>query len=332
MIRDLYSLPKVDLHVHLEGSIRPATLSDLADRYGVTKPQALSRDRWAFANFSDFIEQYVWSCECLRAPEDFVRIAREFCEDEARQGTRYAEVTFTIASHAVRYADDWDMPIEAVLEGFKAGEETTGVRCRLVLDHARGFPMELADATLEAALRHQDGVVALGLGADERFPPEPYGPVFQRALGAGLHSVPHAGEAAGPASVWGALRSLGAERIGHGVRALEDPLLVAELRDRQVPLEVCVTSNVETAVVPSLGQHPLRQLLDAGLVVTLNSDDPAMFNSPLLGEYELARETFSMTDEELSAIALAGVRASFMESESKVRLEAEIDEWLQDDE
>jgi adenosine deaminase len=317
--------------VHLEGSIRPATLLELAERYGAAAPAALRRGRWTFADFADFIAQYAWSCECLRVPDDFVRIGREFCEDAADEGVRYAEVTFTIASHAVRYAGDWDTPIEAVLEGFRLGRAATGVTCRLVLDHDRGFPIELADATLEAALRHRDGVVALGLGADERHPPEPYGPVFQRALAAGLHSVPHAGEAAGPASIWGALRTLGAERIGHGIRALEDPLLVAELKDRQVPLEVCLTSNVRTAVVPSIARHPLRQLLAAGLVVTLNSDDPAMFDSPLLGEYELARNAFAMTDEELAQVAIAGVRASFMEVPSKVQLAAQIDEWLHTD-
>jgi adenosine deaminase len=271
----------------------------------------------------------VFVCRCLQDEEDFARIAYELCADEAAQGVRYAEVTFTPALHALRLEGRWDMPLGAVVEGFARGERDFGIRCRLVLDHARTLPVEMADQTLRAAIRHRDdGVVALGLAGDEAFAPELFARVFSEAVDAGLHSVPHAGEMAGPASIRGAIRALHAERIGHGIRILEDPDLVVEARHRGIALEVCPTSNVATGAVYSLAEHPLPRLLAAGLTVTLNSDDPAMFSSPLAGEYEIARHQFGMDDPALAAIALAGVRASFLDDDSKHKLEADIDAWL----
>ncbi len=328
--RDLLSLPKTDLHVHLEGSIRPATVVELSERHGTPLPRGLRDGRWSFDDFDDFIDNYMVMLQCLVTADDFRRIAYEFCEDEASQGTRYAEVTFSVALHGPRLGS-WDQPVEWVLEGLADGEADFGLRSQLVLDIVRNLPVGLADPTVNTALRHRDaGVVALGLGGDEaRFPPELFSSSFSRALDQGLRSVPHAGEAAGPVSIRGALGDLGADRLGHGFRALEDDDLLASVREREIPLEVCPTSNVFTGIVPSLAEHPFPQLLEAGLVVTLNSDDPAMFHSPLLDEYAAARKVFGLSDETLAAIARAGVDASFMPETDKVVLRAEIAAWLE---
>ena len=328
-IRDLAFLPKTDLHVHLEGSIRVATLAGLAARHGASLPPGLRDGRYSFSSFVDFVSQYGFACACLQDAADFRRVAYEFCEDEAASGVRYAEVTFTVASHALRFGGDWDMPVASVLEGLADGERDFGMRARLVLDHVRGFPVELAEQTVDAGLRFAgDGVVAMGLGGNEIHPPEPFAAPFRRAVDHGLHSVPHAGEAAGAASIQGALDALAAERLGHGIRVLDDSALTARVRDAAIPLEVCPSSNVATGIVPSWARHPLPRLLEAGLVVTLNSDDPAMFHSPLLGEYEAARSVFGLDDAALAAIARNGVRASFLPAGDKASLEAAIDGWL----
>jgi adenosine deaminase len=328
-VRPLRDLPKTDLHVHLEGSIRPATLLDLAAKNGVSPPGCLREGQFHFRDFDDFIAQYETVEPCLADPSDFSRIAHEFCEDEAAQGVRYCEVTFTVPGHGQRFGD-WDAPVAAVLEGLWAGGTDFGMGFGLVLDVVRGFSLEVAQRTLDVALRHrQSGVVALGLaGLEAGNPPERFAAVFRQAKDARLHAVPHAGEVAGPESIWGALQSLGAERIGHGIRALEDPSLVAELRARAIPLEVCVSSNVRTGVVPSIATHPLPKLLEAGLTVTLNSDDLSMFSSPLAGEYELAREVFHLSDDELADIARNGIRASFADDATKTTLLMAVDSWL----
>jgi adenosine deaminase len=323
--RDLRALPKVHLHVHLEGTIRPSTLLAIAHRHGAQPPGE------TFANLASFFVNYQRVRECLHDPEDFQRIAYELCQDEAAQGVRYAEVTFSPAFHGLRLGD-WDMPIQSILEGFLEGAQAFGIRCRLVLDHSRRRPLELAEKTLELALRYRDsGVIGLGLGGPEAdYPPQPYARVFEKAVDGGLHSVPHAGEEAGPASIRGALDALRAERLGHGVRVLEDADLVAEVRERRVPLEVCPSINVLTGIFPSVQEHPLPRLLGEGLVVTLNADVPAMTASPLGREYELARETFNLTDETLSSIARAGVQAAFLPDADRADLHAEIDAWLTD--
>ncbi len=327
--RPLEGLPKTHLHVHLEGAIRPATLADIADRHGATPPESVRDGRYAFVDLAGFFADYQRVRECLREPADFRRIAFELCQDEAAQGVRYAEVTFTPAFHALRLGD-WDMPVAAVLDGFAAGEADFGIRCRLILDHSRRRPYELAQRTLELAIHYRErGVVGFGLGGPEHgYPPEPYAPLFERAVDAGLHSVPHAGEAAGPSSIRGALQALRAERLGHGVRILEDTELVAEVRERGIPLEVCPSINIATGLYPSTPEHPLPRLLEAGLVVTLNADVPAMIATSVAREYVLAREVFGLDDHRLAAIARAGARAAFMEASARAALEEAIEAWL----
>jgi adenosine deaminase len=325
---DLRALPKVDLHVHLEGAMRPATVVELADRYGVDLPEGLRDGRYEFRDFRHFIDEWLAGLACLREPEDFRRIANEFCEDEAAQGVRYAEVSFSLPDHRGRVRD-WDETLTAVLEGLAEGERRSDIVCRVYVDVVRGIDMAYSRRAMEVAAAHLgEGVIGIGLGGEERFPPEPYTEIFREGRARGLRSIPHAGETEGPPSIRGALDALGAERIGHGIRVLEDPALVEVMREREIGLDVCPTSNLMTRSVPSLDGHPLPAMLDAGLRCTLASDDPSMFHSFLCGEYEICRRAFGFDDRRLAELARSGVRASFADPDMKVSLEAGIDAWL----
>jgi adenosine deaminase len=307
-VRDLFALPKVDLHVHLESTVRgPA-------------PEP-------FRDFLDFFDKNQVVRDALRTPADFRRIAYAMCEDLAADGVRYAEVSFSAAAHGERLGA-LEMPLVAVLDGLTAGGAAFGVAWRLLLDTSRRRSVARAAATVDLARRFADaGVVAVGLAGDEAHPAAPFRAVFATAHDAGLHVVHHAGEAAGPASIREALDG-GTERLGHGIRVLDDADLVAEVRERAVPLEVCPSSNVALGLAPSFAAHPLPLLRDAGLVVTLNTDIPAMVGTTLTTEYERARAAFGWSDAELAAIALAGVDASFAPDPLKAALRADIAGWL----
>ncbi len=320
-------LPKVELHVHLEGAIRPATLLRLARRNGVPLPAqdvAGLRDFYRFRNFEHFIEVYLTITGCLRTPDDYRLIAYEFGADCARQNIRYAEVTFTILTNTRLTGLPW----QAILHGLNAGREQAraefGLDWRWVFDIVRDQP-ETQDEVVEIALAARDqGVVALGLGGSEaQFPPELFERAFERARQAGLARVPHSGEMAGPPSIWASLRRLHADRLGHGVRCIEDPALVAYLVEHQVPLEVCPTSNVRLGVYPDYDLHPLRRLWDAGLLLTLNSDDPPLFGADLHHEYQVLVDHFDFTVDELKRISLNGLRVSFLPETTRRKLEAE---------
>jgi adenosine deaminase len=327
-MRDLTALPKVDLHAHFQGSVRLATLRELVAQTGRDLPPSLVGDRYEWKDFFDFLTQYGVVAGAVMAGNAYHRVAMEICEDYAAQGVPYAEVTLSLTGQSIS-SGDMDGPLVAALEGFEAGREAFGTECRLIVDHPRGFPIEYADQLLDAALRHRDrGVVALGLAGPEAQSGAPVAEVFHRARAEGLHSVPHAGEATSAASIREALDMLMPERIGHGIRAIEDEALMAELRDLAIPLEVCPTSNVVLGNVASFDEHPLLRLIDAGVTVTLNSDDPAMFHSNLLEEYEVARTVFGLSDESIAGLARAGVRASFASDTLKQEMEAGIDNWL----
>jgi adenosine deaminase len=312
-VRDLRLLPKAHLHTHLESTVRPGTIRDLGGEPPV-------QDR-PFTSFREFADQRAAVRALLVDRQHFRRIAEEFCQDEAAQGVRYAEVTFTAAAHGERLGDP-DMPLDAVTEGLAAGAERYGIQTRVILDHSRRRPVERLRRTLDLAIRHPQ-VIAIGLAGDDSYPAAPFAEVFLAAREQGLHVVHHAGEAAGPASIWEALLVGQAERIGHGIRALEDPHLVAELRARRVPLEVCPYSNVLLGLVPSLAEHPLPRLAEAGLTVTLNTDG----ETQLAAEYQRAREIFGYSDTVLASFARNSVAASFAPAELKTQINTEIDQW-----
>lgn len=328
-MRDLRELPKAELHVHLEGSIRISTLRELADRDGGTLPHGLRPDdAWRFDGFLDFIDNYIEACALLARPGDFRRVAEEFCHDLAAQGVRYAEAVFSPSNHAARL-DDWYGPIEAALDGLEAGRLATGVEVRLCPDLVRDNGVEEAERTLEVALKFAGrGVVALNAAGSERAPVAAFAPMFRAAKDAGLGSVPHAGEWAGPANVWETLELYAPDRIGHGVRAVEDPRLVEELAARRIPLEVSPVSNVATGVYPSLAEHPFPRLRADGVTVTLNSDDPSMFGTWLGGVYGAARQAWGLPDEDLAKIAGAGIEASFADGSTKRSMLRGVADWL----
>jgi adenosine deaminase len=326
-MRDLSTLPKANIHVHLENAVRPATLREIASRHAIALPDHLSGDRCVVADFGDFFVQNAAARACLIDAEDFRRVAYEFCEDESAQGVRYAEVTFTAAAHGERTGNG-DEPLAAVVDGLDAGRAAFGIECRLILDHSRRRPVERAWRTLDLALDHRDVVVALGLSGDDGHPAEPFRDVFDAAKTAELGSVPHAGESAGPECIREALSLLHADRIGHGISAAGDPAVLSELRDAAVPLEICPSSNVALGLVPSLEAHPLPRLLEAGLTVTLNTDIPSMTGVSITAEYENVRAAFGLDDSTLAALATAGVDASFAPTPLKQCLRQDIDDWL----
>jgi adenosine deaminase len=331
-MRDLTTLPKAELHVHLEGGMRVATLRELADRDGLPLPTGLGDDDvWRFDDELDFIDQYVAACAVLRRLEDFERLGREVATDLAAQGVRYAEAVFSPSNHAERMGEDWQGPIEAVLDGLAAAERETGIVVRLTPDIVRDLGLEQAERVLEVALAFAGrGVIALNAAGSERAEVGIFAPMFRRAKEAGLRSVPHAGEWAGPANVRATLDAYEPDRIGHGVRSVDDASLVRELADTGIPLEVCPVSNVRTGVYPSLAAHPFDALRRAGVVVTLNSDDPPMFGAWLADVYRAARDTWGYDDRTMAEIARTGVAASFAEPERKESIQAEIDAWLRD--
>ena len=308
-MRDLAALPKAHLHVHLESTIRPATLAELG----------FASDTTEFDGFRSFADHNSLVRQCLQRPEHFTRIAAEFSEDQRAQGVRYGEVTFTAAAHGERLGD-LEMPLDAVLDGL--GPEFT-----VILDHSRRRSPERFANTLDLARKH-DRVVAIGMAGEERHPLAPFAELLDAARDAGVRLVHHAGEDAGPASIVEALDLGHAARIGHGIRCLESPELVARLRDEAVPLEVCPSSNVGLGLVPSWPAHPLPRLVDAGLLVTVNTDVPASVGTDLVTEYQRVREVFGYDDAALATLARAGVDASFAPDATKAPLLAAIDDWL----
>ncbi len=265
-----------------------------------------------FAGFGAFAEHNAAVRSCLRTAAD---------------GVWYVELTFTAAAHGARLGAG-DLPLEGVLAGLRAGRRDAGVAVRLVLDHSRRRPVPWAAETVRLATAHPEVVVGFGVAGDEAAPLAPYAPVVAVAAEAGLHLVHHAGETAGAASVREALGIGRAERIGHGFRSLEDPELVAELRDRRVSLEVCPSSNVALGLVPSLPEHPLPALVDAGLVVTLNTDIPSVTGRSLSAEYAAVRSTFGASDAELAGFAAAAVDAGYAPDDLKNELRAATAAWL----
>lgn len=333
----LRAAPKAELHVHLEGSIRPGTLLTLA-RQNLTELPADSveglREWFVFRDFPHFIQVYGVITNCLRAAEDFELIAYEFGAEMARQNVRYAEVTFSPAAH-IHHGVSQDAYFGGLTRGRRRAREEFGVEIRWVFDIVRSVnDRDLLERYAEQATNvaiegMSDGVVALGLGGMELgYPAEWFERWFDLARAAGLHSTPHAGEHVGPEGVWGALRALGAERIGHGVRAVEDPALVDHLAASRIPLEISPTSNIRLGVYPSLAEHPLRRLHEAGVPVTVNSDDPPLFNTTLNDEVVTLVDPFGFDLETIDEIVLNGVRCSFLPDERKRKLEEEFREEM----
>jgi adenosine deaminase len=321
-------MPKVELHVHLEGSVRPETLLTLARRNGVALPADTVegvRQWYTFTGFPHFVNVYLTISDCMKTLDDIELVAREFLIGQAAQNIVHSEVTFTPFTHTQRKGLPIDAQIEAINRARAWGETELGVSMCLITDIAREVSPEDGLHTADAAIRlHRRGVDALGLGGYEvGNPPEKHAAAFERAHHAGVPCILHAGETEGPASIRGALRIGYSQRIGHGVRCLEDAALMDELRDKQIPLEVCPSSNVCLGVFPRMTDHPLLRLIEAGLYVTLNSDDPPMFNTTLTDEYRIAAHTFGLDAAALQRLSLNALRASLLPAERKAAMETQ---------
>ncbi|SCF31971.1 aminodeoxyfutalosine deaminase [Micromonospora purpureochromogenes] len=325
-------LPKVELHVHHVGSASPRIVAELAARHEGRSPvpadPAALVDYFAFRDFAHFIEVYLSVVDLIRDPEDVWILTHEVARELARQQVRYAELTITPYSH-VRRGIPAPAFCEAIEDARKRAEADFGIALRWCFDIPGEAGLPAAEETLRIALEERpDGLISFGLGGPEIGVPRPqFKPYFDQARAAGLRSVPHAGETTGPQTVWDALRDLGAERIGHGISAAEDPELLAYLAEHRIALEVCPTSNVRTRAVARLAEHPLRRLVDAGVLVSINSDDPPMFGTTLNDEYAVAAALLDVGPEGVAALARDGVTASFLEPGEKARISAEIDAW-----
>ena len=296
-------LRKAELHLHLEGSVEPGTLAELDPSLTIEQ----CRDRYRYADFAGFLKSYEWVNRYLRTPQDYALVTRRLLERLQGQNVVYAEINLSAGVILWKNQD-----LAAVHDAVRTAASGSGVEVRWIWDAVRQFPV--ADAMRAAAMaaeRAGDGVVGFGLGGDEARGPAPlFRDVFALARRAGLRLAPHAGETTGPESVWEALEA-GAERIGHGIAAARDPALLRHLRSREIPLEICISSNVATGAVARLEDHPVRRLFDAGVPIILNTDDPAMFHTTLTREFEIARRVFGFTDAEIGQVAANAFRYAF---------------------
>ncbi|MEV6783329.1 adenosine deaminase [Streptomyces sp. NPDC051098] len=324
-------LPKAELHVHHVGSASPRIVAELAARHPDSKvptdPEAIA-DYFTFTDFAHFIEVYLSVVDLIRTPEDVRLLTFEIARDMARQNIRYAELTVTPFSSTRRGIDEKAF-MAAIEDARSAAEAELGVVLRWCFDIPGEAGLEAAEETTRLAVElHPEGLVAFGLGGPEIGVPRPqFKPYFDRALAAGLHSVPHAGETTGPQTVWDALNDLRAERIGHGTSSVQDPALLAHLAERRIALEVCPTSNIATRAVTVLDDHPIKEMVAAGVLVTVNSDDPPMFGTDLNNEYGVAGRLLGLDERGLAALAKNAVEASFLDPAGKARIAEEIDAY-----
>ncbi len=310
--------PKIELHVHLEGTVRPETLLEIARRNDYPLPadtvEGIAR-LYEFRDFAHFIEVWIVTTAALQRTDDFRQIVVEYAAEAADHGAVYLEGIFSLG---LWRGLDSDEVFSGYCDGANEASERYGVEIRLTPDIARPYSLDEAKEVVRYAAKYRNrGVVGVGLGGPEaEYPPEPFAPAFELARAEGLASVPHAGEHAGAQSVRGALDALGAHRIRHGIRAVEDADLLGELRDRQTILDVCPLSNVRTGAVPALEQHPLPQLVEAGVRCSISTDDPAMFETDLSRDYAAA-EALGVSPR---AAYEAGVAGALCEESTRSRL------------
>jgi adenosine deaminase len=313
--------PLVELHLHLEGAIPLPALWELICKYGgdpaVPDPEALKR-RFTYKDFPHFIQTWIWKNGFLREYEDFAFIAERVARDLLKQNILYAEAHYSPSDFFEQGLD-----IREITRAVRSGlDRVKGIEVALIADLIRDLGPESAARTLQAVKEVSGyGVVGVGLGGSEQsFPPELFTGVYADARRLGFHTTAHAGEAAGAASIWGAVRKLGVERIGHGTRAEEDGALMDYLAEKQVPIEMCPLSNVRTGVVARIEEHPIRRYFDRGLQVTISTDDPKMFDNSIAEEYLTLETVFGFTPAEIRSVMANSVKASWMDPAKKERL------------
>lgn len=322
----IHRMPKVELHVHLEGSIQPGTLLKLAKRHGVQLPYDTVeglRQWYTFTDFNHFVEIYLDITSCVKTVDDIELITSEFLIGQAAQNVRHSEVTYTAWTVNRLHGIPFHEQLAAINRARDWAKRALDTTMLLIIDIPRDIPAEEGSKIASWVIENYgDGIVAFGLGGIEAgHPPQKHQTAFDLIRAAGIPCVLHAGETVGPESIWSAIRVADTKRIGHGVRCVEDPVLVAYLRERQIPLEVCPTSNVCLNVYPSLAEHSLPQLLDEDLYVTINSDDPPMFNTTLTNEYVACAREYGWGVEMIRQLTLNAVRASLLPPDDKSALE-----------
>ena len=311
-------LPKIELHVHLEGAIPHKTLFDLVQKYGgdpsIPDVAALAK-RFEYKDFPQFIEAWSWKNQFLRQYEDFTHIAELTARDMVDQNIRYAELFFS-PSLFVRYGLEVQELTHAVRKGLSRVPE---IEIALIADLVRDYGPESEMTTLKALNEVKDcGVVGIGLGGSEHeHPPEPFELLYREARKMGFRTTAHAGEASGTQSVWGAINQLRVDRIGHGTRVHEDPELLDYIAENEIPIELCPMSNVRTGAVNSITEHPIRKYFEHGLIISVNTDDPKMFNTSLADEYRLLVQNCGFSKQEICKIILLGIRSSWLSEEKK---------------
>jgi aminodeoxyfutalosine deaminase len=312
------SLPKAELHLHLEGSVDPATLLELRQRHGRQSSLAEIEQIYQYKDFPGFLMAFKAVTDDLLTAEDYEVITYRLMEKLKSEKVLHAEVYVSVGVCLWRQLD-FAAIFEGLERGRERGEKDFGVSLLWIFDAVRHFGADKAQPVAEFAVRYRDrNVVGFGIGGDElRAAPELFRDVYAYAADHGLRLTAHAGENAGPGSIWGAL-NIRAERIGHGLSAAQDPELVEELSRRQVPIEICLTSNLRTGCCASVSDHPVRRYFDQGLMVTLNTDDPAMFSTTLNQEFQLAQNAFGFTDEHLRELARNSFEASFLPAGKKL--------------
>ncbi len=312
------SLPKAELHLHLEGAIEPATLLEIQQRHGLTNSLADVQKLYQYSDFGAFLICFRDITEHLKSPADYELITYRLMQRLKAESVLHAEVYVSVGVCLFR-KQDFEAIFEGLERGRAQGQRDFGVSLLWIFDAVRHFGSAEAQKVAELAVRYRDrNVVAFGIGGDERRAgPELFREVYAFCAENGLRLTAHAGETAGPDSIWGAL-NLRAERIGHGLTAYQDPDLMQELAQRQIPVEICVTSNVRTGVCPNLADHPVRRYFDEGLMVTINTDDPAMFEASLSQEYQLLQENFAFSEDHLRELARNSFEAAFLPAEKKL--------------
>lgn len=316
----ILGLPKAELHLHLEGSVEPAILAHISQRYHdpltIEEAEALYR----YQDFTGFMMAFKAVVQRLRSPEDYETITYGLMKRLRNENVLHAEVYVSVGVCLWR-KQNFDAIFEGLELGRERGQRDFGVSLLWIFDAVRHFGAEAARQVVEKAIQFKDrNVIGIGIGGDERqAAPELFLNCYRYAAENGLHLTAHAGETTGPESIWGAL-NLKVERIGHGLNAWHDRELMAELVERQIPIEICLTSNLETNCCQQIEDHPLKKYFDSGVMVTVNTDDPAMFHTSLNREYALAQQVFGFTDEQLREIARNGFEASFLPAEDKIQL------------
>ena len=329
----LRGLPKAELHLHLEGTVEPETLVELSRRNdAVPLTLAQARQVYVYGDFQAFLMAFKAVSERLQTPDDFALITYEMIRSLAAQGCVHAEVYI---SWGILMRFKPGLAIETVMDAIEAArlraEQEFGTSVLWIIDAVRHFGLEEAQAVFQLAAQLKakyPSITGVGIGGDEaRGPAGPFRELYAEAKAAGLHLLAHAGESTGPESIWSAL-NIGAERIGHGLSAQHDADLLRILAERQVPIEINVTSNVRTGCCPGVDAHPLREYFEGGLMVTINSDDPPMFGSNLLEEYVLVQQQFAFTLEQMRELAANSIEASFLPPERKLKLLAAVEQYL----